>query len=318
MRWTDEQEREIARRYAGGETLRTLGAAFHTSDRQLKAVLVQRGVTLRDPKRAPAPLAARVTREIGERYARGEGIDAIAEALHLSANRVKDALIGARVEIRPVNARKFDHLTESAIARRYADGESTATLAAEYGCAAVTIREITRRKGLAIDPRGNKYREFTAEELAEMAGMWHAGQSQTAIAQHFGTGQVVISRVLRANGIEPVTRLRRGETSNFWKGGRIQDGSGYFLVSVPHDHQFASMRNRTGYIPEHRLVMAQQLGRPLMKHETVHHINGDKGDNRPENLQLRNGRHGNGTTYRCADCGSYHIIAEPIASRTED
>jgi len=84
---------------------------------------------------------------------------------------------------------------------------------------------------------------------------------------------------------------RTGEKAANWKGGRyLSRGYVYVKLStLPPSEQetFAPMATRNGgtYIPEHRLVVARQLGRALTSEETVHHVNGLKADNRPENLE---------------------------------
>ena len=82
---------------------------------------------------------------------------------------------------------------------------------------------------------------------------------------------------------------KKGEESPIWKGGRSLTGQGYMTVCLPEGHEFlcmAGLGNNERYILEHRLVVASHLKRPLLTIEEVHHKNGNKLDNRIENLEL--------------------------------
>lgn len=83
-----------------------------------------------------------------------------------------------------------------------------------------------------------------------------------------------------------VCRCSSGGTRN-WKGGRYK-ANGYILIRFNKSAKspYLSMANSRQTVFEHRLVMAQSLGRCLLKQEIVHHINGIRDDNRIENLKL--------------------------------
>jgi len=74
-----------------------------------------------------------------------------------------------------------------------------------------------------------------------------------------------------------------GKKNGLWKGGRSVASNGYVLIRVGVDHPLADVR---GYAYEHRLVAEQKLGRSLLPGELVHHINGNKADNDPDNLKV--------------------------------
>lgn len=76
---------------------------------------------------------------------------------------------------------------------------------------------------------------------------------------------------------------RTGERHPRWNGGRWRHPDGYIGIRVPEGHH---LRQAHGYAFEHHLVVEEMLGRRLRDDEEVHHRNGVKNDNRPENLQV--------------------------------
>lgn len=87
-----------------------------------------------------------------------------------------------------------------------------------------------------------------------------------------------------------------GDRNHQWKGGRSIASNGYVLIRVGVEHHLADVR---GYAYEHRIVAERKLGRRLRRGEVPHHLDGNKQNNDPANIEVVT-RAGHGVAHRRA------------------
>lgn len=121
----------------------------------------------------------------------------------------------------------------------------------------------------------NKYKHKTYTEIIKMLDSKRTKKSVV----HKNCREWYIKRKIKSNHLG--TYQGKGENNANWKGGKTKNRRGYVLLYKP-EHPRASNR----YIFEHIVVAEQKIGRSIKGNEVVHHINGIKGDNRPENLEV--------------------------------
>lgn len=97
-------------------------------------------------------------------------------------------------------------------------------------------------------------------------------------------GQSNMGHTVSAETRCKISEKLRGERSNRWLGGKKRINPKYIKLSS--DHKYSCMAQSGGYVLEHRIVMAEYMGRPLGTQEVVHHRNRDTRDNQIENLAL--------------------------------
>lgn len=214
------------------------------------------------------------------------------------------------------NHRRVSAQQEQEIQKLYNDGHAATVIARTIDIPADTVRRTMVRMGLEVRRSGRRS-GLMMEQIEEIVRAYASGENTRKISKRYGVTDQTIARIVREAGVElRPAGFQTGPAHHGWNGGVTTNSSGYVMERVYPDDPFFGMAiekaSGASYAPQHRLVMARNLGRALEEHETVHHIDGDKSNNSIENLQLRFGKHGKGVILQCVDCGSRNIEHKPL------
>jgi DNA-binding NtrC family response regulator len=149
---------------------------------------------------------------------------------------------------------------------KYKELKSMLKVAQYYGVSKKLILNYMNKFEIPRNEMGKKIDTHKAKTMLDN------GYRLKDVAKELKISMTTAREKLKAKGIE---------SDRFHKHYREKD-SGYILILKP-SHPRA---DKSGYVPEHTLVMEQMLGRLLKPDEVVHHINGNKSNNQPENLRL--------------------------------
>jgi DNA-binding CsgD family transcriptional regulator len=165
------------------------------------------------------------------------------------------------------------------IKRLYAAGKTQREIAKIAGTSQSRVSQLLRAAG--VKPISKWQRVGATISVHEAMDLYRSGMNIGQVAKLAGVTPAAIKGHLRKHDIpirsDAKAPGRPGASNPAWNGGRTVGEDGYVWVCVIGEKR---------RVPEHRVIMENIIGRPLTKLEIVHHMNGVRDDNRPENLVI--------------------------------
>lgn len=124
--------------------------------------------------------------------------------------------------------------------------------------------------GKRVTKKGNK---FIRGHNKPFRGRKHTDESKKKISRSLKDPSDEVKKKM--------SEAKKGEKHPNWKGGRLVDNKGYIRI-LAHGH---IRSDRDGYVLEHIFVWMEHNG-DIPDGYCIHHVNGDKSDNRIENLKM--------------------------------